>query len=54
MFCFIQDFDAIGIKKRGFQLKLAKEAKKLHSTKFEVKVPVSCLNVTSSDIRNTV
>ena len=38
---FMQDFKSIGIKRRGFQLKLEKEAKKLCSIKIKVKVPVS-------------
>ena len=31
-----QDFEAIGINKRGFQLKLAKEAKKLCKKEIEI------------------
>ena len=42
----LQDFEAIGVSKRGFQLKLVKEAKKLPGTNFEVKVAVSNLRVT--------
>ena len=38
---FSQDFEAIGVIERGFLLKLEKEAKKLKSTKFEIKVSVS-------------
>ena len=39
----LQDFKAIGIDKKGFQLKLEKEAKKLQSTKFKIDVPVSIM-----------
>ena len=40
----LQDFKAIGIDKKGFQLKLEKEAKMLQSTKFKIDVPVSSYN----------
>ena len=42
-----QDFEAIGIDKKGFQLLLEKEVKKLHSTKFKIDVPVSKVTRTS-------
>ena len=37
----LQDFEAIGVSKRGFQLKLVKETKELPGTTFEVKAEVS-------------
>ena len=38
----LQDFKAIGIKKKGFQLKLEKEVKKLPAPQFQMKdIPVS-------------
>jgi len=36
----IQDFEAIGIDKRGFQLKLEKEVKKLDTPEIQTSVPV--------------
>ena len=38
---FIQDFIAIGIDKRGFQLKLENEVKKLPTPELSSSVPVS-------------
>lgn len=38
---FHQDFEAIGIDKRGFKLRLEKAAKKLPSLPIETAIPVS-------------
>ena len=40
---FHQDFEAIGIDKRGFKLRLEKAAKKLPSLPIETSIPVSCV-----------
>ena len=40
---FHQDFEAIGIDKRGFKLRLEKAAKKLPSLPIETSIPVSGL-----------
>ena len=40
---FHQDFEAIGIDKRGFKLRLEKAAKKLPSLPIETAIPVSCV-----------
>jgi len=40
-FILQQDFIAIGIDKRGYQLKLEKEVKRLHTPEFKANVPVS-------------
>ena len=50
----LQDFEAIGIKKRGFQLKLIREARKLQGTTFEVKVPVSNLYASNKNCNNII
>ena len=44
---FKQDFIAIGIDKRGYQLKLEKEVKRLHTPEFKTNVPVSKFNTIS-------